>query len=240
MPTDQNMQAIVSGRIQSFSFFHNYTEILGMDRVLIHLEDNKLIYVKIDPDSHAILERKSILYKNKLVQALLPFRGLLANAKLVPLKITGVHFDSYDVIFVIFENTESNEQFLTQINTDDDFESAEVIVVDPFPEHKEFVNVSVNQNIAFTDYKRTTNIDIYIVYIDYVEKKAPEIRGMRVVVTEDEKDELKDCIDLDFPYTKYPVIDKWSEKDILFSKLPQDTTDVKIDFSTGLSFLKFS
>jgi len=231
---------IMSGKINSFAFFHNYTKIIGREKVLVQLEDNKLIMMDIDSKAYKILRTRPILYMSKLLSRLSDLDIHFRGCNLFPETSCGVDFGTYQSIFLTLINSFTKTRFLVQINTDDEFQTVEVVpMTSIFTENRKLINVSVNEDIVFTDIKKIQGMSIYIVYIDYVPNKEPEIRGIKIAVSKAEKDELKDFCPEELLNTKYPVVDLWTNEHILFSKLTKDVVDTKINFSTGLTFLKF-
>ena len=240
MGTGTTILPIISGKINTFSFFHNYVNTFGRDKVLIQLEDNKLVMIEIDSISYEIKRTRTILYMNKLISGLAELDLYFRECNLFPEMSCGVNFGTFNSIFVTFQDLFSKTRILMQVNTDDEFQTIEVIpITSVFKENRKFVNVSVNKNIAFTDVKQIQGMNLYIVYIDYIPKKESELRGIKVAVSRDEKNELGNFCSKELLDTKYPVIDLWTNEHILFSKLPEDVIDTKINFSTGLTFLKF-
>jgi len=240
MATGQTIIPILSGDIKSFAFFHNYVSTSNQDRVLVQLEDSKLIMLKIDSSLYKITRTRPVLYMTKLISELSKVGMNFRECNLFPETSCGVDFGTYHSVFITLQDSFSKTRIMVQINTDDEFQTVDVIpITSIFTETRKFINISVNKNIAFTDLKQTQDMDVYIIYIDYIPKKEPEIKGIKIAVSQDEKDELRNFCSAELLDTKYPVVDVWTNEHILFTKLPQDVTDVKINFSTGLTFLKF-
>lgn len=244
MTTSEPIVPIISGNVRFFCFFHKYTNVTNsLDRLLVLLEDNNIVFVEIDPISYSITNRRKIHYKSKMLLALNSDETTnitCSSFELISLSLYGVEFTDYQVIFAYFENVNTGQKFVMQINSDDLFRSLEIVsLAGCFEEDEEFLSAFVNRNIVFTDNKRIDMDEVYLVYRKQHENKEGDIRAKSVAITDEQKQELRDKVPIYIPPTKYPIVDRWTNLDVLLSKIPKDTIDTRAFFSTGLTFLRF-
>jgi len=244
MPTDKTIVGLTSGNIRSFSFFHNYyEEDLTKCKILVLLEDNKLLFIDMDADSQTVLTRKFVLYKNKLLQVLNEGKEdweLIKSANLVTLSGYGFDFKDFHCLFIYMSIPTSGSTFLFQVNTDDLFNTVEVIAYPNLLQEEEtFINVFPARNLIFTDNRTVDSREVYIIYLKKQEGRKPTLKGIQIAVTDEQKQELASNSSRTFPDTKYPIVDEWTGLNIPIMVLPGDTLDTSVNFSTGLSFLRF-
>ena len=107
----------------------------------------------------------------------------------------------------------------------------------------------IKKDISFNDYTELSTIQTYLMYIDIENSVTGSIqksfiRGLRVLVTNDEKTEFQTKFPeiTNFPNIMYPVVDTWSPhtQQMMFMRLTEDCEKAAFNFTTGMGFINFS
>jgi hypothetical protein len=235
----KDLTMLVSGAIDSFIFLHEYRKN-KFDDILIILENNTLMYLQTDSDNEKVICRKSILYKDTCVELLKAKDKSVTKQSILLKNCFGVTFSEQEkTIFVVYEHKRTQKTYLLQISTNDLFESSSIFVITTFFGLLDYriMDLFIRENFIYTDTKTSSTKDVFITYLD---KSENSIRGVWVFCTEEEKQSFREEFpNVDFPDNEFPVVDIWSGEYPMFTKLSQDSKDVKLNFSKGLAFIKF-
>lgn len=151
----------------------------------------------------------------------------------------------YTSLFIMLKNKVNVNRYLVQINiTNHDTTNLDIQYIEThIGVQNIYMDVLVQHNVLISDFKSNDDIDVYITYINIEDNDgnlaAANIEGLRLLVTDNEKQEFMDSCSIVLPSTIYPIVDIWTQDHHALFKLTDDTNKVQFNFSTGVGFLGF-
>ena len=246
------MIPLFSGDAKFITHLHVYKdENPDQDLVLISNKQGILSYYLLDRIKVSIVKRKPFPYLSKvknLIQEKYPYVST-QNTELI--KVIGL-FDKFTnpiptvTVFLIMYNSSYDVNFIVQVNIlNHDIQNAEYILLESYQESKnQYMDLLVKENVLITDTQKIADYHAYIMFVNTQNNNnkmgGAYVEGLRVLVSNEEKAEFKEHFPLlDMPYTLFPVVDIWTERNHKFVQLPINTVQTSFSFSTGLGYLKF-
>jgi|GEM_PF-4991054 len=249
------MIPITSDKLIIYQNLHCYkNEIKDEDIVILVSNTNSVSYVVIDREKFIVKYKTRLRFLSRVVSQLSKFVPGIKETDLIIENAFGILDNSeypkhtYSSIFFIIRNI-AGFHYVAQVNVKDHNTDLDKIQISVIFDDKIFDTLNIileimsRDSIMFSDTKSKATYDNYLLYIDTNDTgdlKHSQIKGIHVLVSEEEKEEFAEKNNIELPYSKFAVVDIWTGKHEVIMNVPAGAKSVKFSFSTGMGMFSFN
>jgi hypothetical protein len=249
-----SLLALYSGDVSYSLHLHHYNvDNYDRDVIIIMNDSGQLNYIVVDRTKEKIIHKKSLPYLSKITNLLTKIFPALTKNALVLDKICGVYDDKdtgpFELVtlFFIMRNSYLNTNYVVQMNiSNHDTKNTQLILIENHLNTKNvYLDMLVKDNVVYNDISTIKTTNTYLMFVDVAHSitgsiRNAHIKGLRLLVTDAEKEEFKSNFpDIELIDTYHPIVDIWSKQQIIFMQLTEDSKRLSFNFSTGMGFIEF-
>lgn len=241
---------LFTGAHKILSPLHHYDVNTSNEDVVVIVSEpyESIYYIVVDNKYSTVLLRKPLNCTNRIKKAVIGMFPKILPDELSIDSVFGVYSYVNKVpqtcIFIVLIRKHTTRKFLVQVDIiNNDISDLRITGIEKYSNnYYMYFDTLVTLNVIVNDYTTTKNTDVYITYLPMDVTKNPaslNIEGVQVLMNDDDKYDFTLRTNVELPQHKYPIVDTWSDNNRKFFKLTEDTTHIKMNFSTGVGFIGF-
>jgi len=248
---NNQLATIFTGTYRIISPLHHYNNDATEDVVIIITAPyDGINYIAINNINNTVISRVSLPCMDKLKDTILENDSSITRNDLSITSVFGIYNSSISVnikiatVFFVLVNMHTLENYLVQVDVTN--HDPNNLIITPitkfFNSNNVYFDTTVTTNVTVNDYTNVSEIDAYITFVDAGPTNtlsSASIEGIRILVSDAEKQLFAVGNNIVLPDTIYPLVDIWSNQHRQFFQLTEDTEKIKLNFSTGLGFIGF-
>jgi hypothetical protein len=244
------LTTVFTGCYKIISPLHNYDKESSTEDVIIIITSpyDGIVYIVVNSTNNKLIVRKQLAclddIKNKIIQAYPQVR----RDDLVIDAVFGIHNTSNNskitTVFIVIKHICTLKNYMIQLDINN-HKTNNINITGLskfFDTNNVYFDTTITTNTTINDTKTINDTDAYITFVaagDNNSLSSADIEGVRVLVTDNEKEEFMNGANILLPDQIYPIVDVWSTIHRKFFKLTEDTNKIRLNFSTGLGFIGF-
>lgn len=246
-----NIITIHTGPFKIAKPLHHYNETNIIDDVIIIVDSfyDNLYYINVDSVKNTLIKKISLTCTHKIKKEVTSIYPDIKLAHLNIETIMGIYDTSVSsykktCIFVVLVHNITKKNYIVQLDMlNHDKESLKIKGIQKYYNtDNTYFDTLITTNVLINDTKSIRDTDVYITYMNKNTQNNSSnynIEGIRVLYTDEEKEEYVQLHDLTLSTSIYPIIDEWSVSNRSFFVVTEDVEKVQLNFSTGVGFINF-